>query len=149
MTLGWKPRLAVRRRSPKRPSDLVLREFDHLDGAGPVRQTANEAALDERCDEPVNAGLGPQIEGVLHFIEGGGHAAFLHAPVDEEQKLFLFFGEHRSGLVAFHGLLSRLAPTLPNRESLLCVDAGTNRVCTLHVLVSFRKGAGPTGSVSV
>ena len=40
-----------------------------LDGAGAVRQAADEAALLERGDEPVDAGLRPQVERILHLVE--------------------------------------------------------------------------------
>jgi hypothetical protein len=44
-------------------------KLDHLDGARPVRQAADEAALFERRDQPVNAGLGAQVERILHLVE--------------------------------------------------------------------------------
>src|SRR3546814_2691976 len=47
-------------------------------------------------DEPVNARLGLEGEGVLHLVERGRDAVFLKVPVDEEQKLVLLFGEHGS-----------------------------------------------------
>src|SRR5580698_4152196 len=37
-----------------------FRQFDYFDGARPVRQAADEAALLERRDEAMNAGLGTQ-----------------------------------------------------------------------------------------
>ena len=87
MTLGVKPRAA------DALADLV-RQLDDLDGAGAVRQAADEAALLQRRDQPVNAGFGPQIERVLHLVERGRNAGFLQPLVDEAQKLELLASEH-------------------------------------------------------
>ena len=70
MTLGWKP--ARPRRAACRI--LVFGQLDDLDGARAVRQAADEAALHQRRDQPVDAGLRLQIERVLHLVEGGRHA---------------------------------------------------------------------------
>ena len=89
MTLGVKPRPAA---------DAVadrLGQLDHLDRARPVRQAADEAALLQRRDQPVDAGFGAQIERVLHLVEGGRHAGFLQPLVDEAQQLELLAGQHR------------------------------------------------------
>ena len=48
---------------------------DHLDGARPVGQAADEAALLQRRDQPVDAGFRAQVERILHLVEGGRHAA--------------------------------------------------------------------------
>ena len=37
----------------------------------------------------MNAGFGAQIERVLHLVEGGRHAGFLEALMDETQQLGL------------------------------------------------------------
>src|SRR3546814_2972668 len=47
----------------------VARQPHHLDGAGAVGQAADEAALFKPGDEPVNARLGLEGEGVLHRSE--------------------------------------------------------------------------------
>ena len=89
MTLGVKPR---------RPADAVadrLRQLDHLDGARPVGQAADEAALLQRRDQAVDAGLRAQIERVLHLVEGGRNPALLQPLMDEAQKLELLAGQHR------------------------------------------------------
>ena len=104
MTLGWKPAAGRGARSP-----VVLGQADDLDGAGAVGQAADEAALDERRDQAVDAGLRLEVEGVLHLVEGGRHARFLHARVDEEQQLFLLFGQHRASSCSAAGLLLRLS----------------------------------------
>ncbi len=58
-------------------------ELDDFDGARPVGQAADEAPLFERRDQPMDAGLGAQVERILHFVEGGGHSRFLKALVDK------------------------------------------------------------------
>ena len=68
ITLGVKPRAAA---PPWRDR---FGQLDHLDRARPVGQPADEAALFQRGDQPVNAGLGAQIERVLHLVEGRRNA---------------------------------------------------------------------------
>ena len=70
-------------------------QLDHLDGARPVGQAADEAALLQRRDQPVDAGFGAQVERVLHLVEGGRHAGFGQPLVDEAQELELLAGQHR------------------------------------------------------
>jgi hypothetical protein len=64
-----------------------LGKLDDLDGARPVGEAPDEAALFQGGDQAVNAGFGPQVEGVLHFIEGGGDSGLGQALVDETQEL--------------------------------------------------------------
>ena len=68
-------------------------------GAGMIHTlqlaVADEAALDQGRDQAVNARLRPQIQRILHFVEGWGHAAFLHARMDEEQEQKHWRGEFR------------------------------------------------------
>ena len=71
-------------------------QLDDLDGARPVGQAADEAALFQGGNEPVDAGLGAQVEGVLHLVEGGRNAGLGQALVDEAQELELLAGQHRS-----------------------------------------------------
>src|SRR5262249_58772247 len=72
-----------------------LRQLDHLDGACPVGQAADEAAFLERRDETVDARLGTQIKRILHFVERGRDTGFLEPLVDETQELELFASQHR------------------------------------------------------
>ena len=72
-----------------------IRQPDHLDRARPVGQAPDEAALLERGDQPVNAGLRAQIERVLHLVEGGGNAALLEPLVNEPQQFQLLARQHR------------------------------------------------------
>ena len=76
------------------PWATEFRQLDHLDGARPVRQAADEAALLERGDQAMDAGLRAQVERVLHLVEGGRHAGLLQPLVDEAQKLELLAGQH-------------------------------------------------------
>ena len=71
-----------------------LRQLDHLDGARPVGQAADEAALLERRDQPVNARLGPQVQRILHLVEGGRHAGLLQTLMDEPQEFELLASQH-------------------------------------------------------
>ena len=52
------------------------------------------AALFERGDEPVDAGLRLEVERFLHLIKGWGHARLLQPLMDEHEKLFLLRCEH-------------------------------------------------------
>ncbi len=72
----------------------LLRQLDDLDGAGAVRQAADEAALLQRRDQAVDARFRAQIQRVLHLVEGGWHACFLEPFIDEPQKLVLFARQH-------------------------------------------------------
>jgi hypothetical protein len=105
------------RREPARASgaDAVgdrVRQLDHLNGARPVGQAANEAALLERGDEPMDSGFRTQVERVLHLIEGGRHARFLEPLMDEAKKLKLLAGQH---LVSSPGSRSRQSGTQPKQ----------------------------------
>ncbi len=51
-----------------------LGQFDHFNRAGAVGQAPDKAALFQRGDQPVDAGLGAQIERVLHLVKGGRNA---------------------------------------------------------------------------
>ncbi len=70
-------------------------KLDDFDGARPVGQAADEAALLKRRDEAVDAGLRPQVERILHLIERGGNAGFLQALMDKAQQLGLLAGQHQ------------------------------------------------------
>src|SRR5262249_39864327 len=73
-----------------------LRQLDHLDGAGTIRQAADEAAFLQRRDEAMDPGFRTQIERVLHLVEGGRDAALFEALVNEAQQFELFSGQHRA-----------------------------------------------------
>ena len=88
ITLGLKPR----ERPPLMPWATEFGQLDHFDGARPVGQAADEAALLQRRDQPVDAGFGTQVERVLHFIERGGYPGFGQPLVDEAQELELLAG---------------------------------------------------------
>ena len=84
------PALAAAQRGVHR-----IGQLDHFERARPVGQAADEAALLECGDQPVNARFAAQIERVLHFIEGGRDAALLHPLVDEHEEFMLLAREHR------------------------------------------------------
>jgi hypothetical protein len=42
----------------------------------------------------VNAGLGFQLQCLLHLLETGGEAGGLEVPIDEAQQFVLLAGEH-------------------------------------------------------
>ncbi len=97
ITLGEKPRERCARGLRHRfgqPHDLH--------GARPVGQAAHEAALLERGDQPVDAGLRLEVERLLHLVEGRGYARLLQPLMDEHEKLFLLRCEH---LVPFERLV--------------------------------------------
>ena len=91
MTLGVKPRVRL--------DDHAVRDrfgkLDHLDGARPIRQAADEAALLQRRDQPVNAGLGAQVERVLHLVEGGRNSGLFEALMDKTKEFSLLARQHR------------------------------------------------------
>ena len=88
---------------PEAPARLPLR---HLGNAGgwrpqyfqrpcPMWQSSQESALLKRLDEPVNTGLGLEIDRFLHFLERRSDAALIKIGVDEKQEFLLFPGQHR------------------------------------------------------
>ncbi len=86
MTLGAKPR-----RAAATPWATRFGQLDHFDRPGPVGQAADEAALLQRRDQPVDAGFGPQIERVLHLVEGGRHARLFQPLVNEAQEVRIVY----------------------------------------------------------
>jgi ComEC/Rec2-related protein len=88
---------------PHALADLV-RQLDDLDGARPVGKAADEAALLQGRDQPVDAGFRPQIERVLHLVERGRNSGFFQPLVDEAQKLELLASEHAWFLPGFRRL---------------------------------------------
>ena len=71
-----------------------LRQLDHFERPGPVWQAAQEATLLKRCDEPVDAGLGREIERFLHLVERRRHARLFDPLMDEEEEFVLFRRKH-------------------------------------------------------
>ena len=81
---AWAPRLGEWR----------FGQLDHLERAGPVGHAPQEAALLERQDQAMDAGLGLEIQRILHFLERGRNAFLLQAFVDEKKQFELFAREH-------------------------------------------------------
>src|SRR5690606_4580056 len=77
-------------------------EAQHFQCARPVWQPANEAALLERRDQPVDAGFRREVERILHLVEGGRDTGFLQPFMDEEKQFVLLARQHLS-LVAVTG----------------------------------------------
>jgi hypothetical protein len=63
--------------------------------AGAVRQAADEIAFLERADQPVHAGLGFEVQRLLHFFEGGRNARFAQPLIYEAEQFMLFARQHR------------------------------------------------------
>jgi len=59
-----------------------------------VGQAANETALFERRNEPVNAGLRAKVQCILHLVEAWRNAAFLDPLMDEHQQFMLLSRQH-------------------------------------------------------
>ncbi len=78
----------------------IVGHLDHFQGPGPVGQAAQEPALFQGHNQPVDAGLGLQVQGFLHLVERGRHAIAGHPVTDEKEELVLLFGEHGMLLLA-------------------------------------------------
>jgi len=59
-----------------------------------MRQPADKAAFLQSADKAVDAGLGTEVKGVLHFVEGGGDAGRGQPLIDEHQQLVLLARQH-------------------------------------------------------
>ena len=89
---GWREFAASPAGGPRRGQFGQTQNFER---AGAIGQATDEAAFLEREDQPVNARFRPQIERVLHLVEGRRHARLLQTLMDEAQQIVLFFGQHR------------------------------------------------------
>jgi len=72
----------------------IVGQLDDFKRAGALFHAPEEAAFLQRRDQPVDAGFGLQVEGILHLVERRRNAAFAHPFVDEHQQFVLFAGEH-------------------------------------------------------
>jgi hypothetical protein len=63
--------------------------------SSPIGQAADEAAFLQRADQAVDAGLGFQIQRLLHLLERWGDAARLQPVMDEAEQLMLLARQHR------------------------------------------------------
>ena len=90
MTLGENFRAAFS------PGAIEFGQPKHLKRARPVGQPADEAALLQRRDQPVDAGFRREIQRILHFVEGRGDAGLLQPLMNEEEKFMLLARQHRS-----------------------------------------------------
>ncbi len=75
----------------------AFRQFDDFDGAGAVREAADETAFFQRRDQPVDAGFRPKVESLLHLVKTGWNTVALYTSVNEIQQIQLLLGEHLFG----------------------------------------------------
>ena len=92
MTLGVKPR----ERAEPRPWPTESGSLITSIARARLGKPPDEAALFQGRNKPVNAGFGPQVQGILHFVERRGHAGLGQPLVDETQELELLAGQHLS-----------------------------------------------------
>ncbi len=91
--------LLVARRVARADADRGrLGHAQHFERARAMGQAAQEAALFEAGDQPVDTRLGFEVERVFHLVERGRDAALGEIVVDVDQQLVLFAGEHRGFL---------------------------------------------------
>jgi hypothetical protein len=95
---GALDQLGLERRAAAGAGRGLFRQAHDLERAGPVRQAAQEAPLLEGGDQPVDAGLGGQVQGFLHLVEGRRDPGFLDPLMDEHEQFVLFAREHRQAL---------------------------------------------------
>ena len=72
-------------RPPARARRGRFRQTQNFERAGAIGQAADEAAFLERENQPMNPRLRPQVERVLHLVEGRRHARLLQTFMDEAQ----------------------------------------------------------------
>ena len=72
----------------------LFRQLHHLQRAGAVGETADEAAFLQRRDQAVDARLGRQVQRLLHLVEGRRNARLPDALMNEHQEFVLFLREH-------------------------------------------------------
>ena len=60
---------------------------------------AQEPTLLQRRDQPVDAGLGPEVQRLLHLVEARRIARGLEMTVDEYQQLVLLARQHDQPLL--------------------------------------------------
>ncbi|MNI51588.1 hypothetical protein D3C73_1063210 [compost metagenome] len=88
--VGLEGRAALGRGGGRR----LFRQLDHLQRAGAMGQTADEAAFLQRRDQAVDAGFGRQVQRFLHLVEGRRNARLPDALMNEHQEFVLFLCEH-------------------------------------------------------
>ncbi len=86
--------LGLEGRTPPPPGGGLLGQTNHLQRPRPVGQAAQEAAFLQGGDQPMDAGLGGQVERLLHLVEGWRYAGFLDPLMDEHEQLMLLARQH-------------------------------------------------------
>ena len=77
------------------PGAIESGSLQHFQRPRPVGQPADEAALLQRRDQPVDAGFRRKVQRILHFVEGRRDAGLLQPLVNEEEKFMLLARQHR------------------------------------------------------
>src|SRR5262245_62094415 len=72
----------------------VLRQPQDFQRTGSLLEPPYVAAFFQCRDQAMDARLRPQVQRVLHLIEGGWHASLAHPLMNEHQKLVLLLGQH-------------------------------------------------------
>ena len=127
------------RESPeaRRRRSRGFRQAQNLERPRAVGQAADEAAFLERHDQAVDAGFRPQVERVLHFVEGGRNAGLFQALMNITEQFALLFGQHVCALSALVFAGPTSAPTgaaFRGKNHLK-----TNHERTIYVRAWFRK----------
>ncbi len=68
---------------------MDFRQANNFDGAGAIGQPLDETTLLQRLDQAVDAGLGAEIQCILHLVEGRRNAGLLEPPVHENEQFVL------------------------------------------------------------
>src|SRR3546814_11522744 len=97
----------------RHPASGRIGQTQYLQRSCTVRQPANEAAFLQAGDQPVDAGLRLEAQGLLHFLERRRHAVARQPRIDEEQEFGLFLRrseERRVGKECVSTCRSRWSP---------------------------------------
>jgi hypothetical protein len=85
-------------------------QLDDLERPGAMVQAAQETALLQRRNQPVDARFRLQSQRILHLVEGGRNALGLHTFMDKHQKFVLFTGQHLASPFASRGTNQETEP---------------------------------------
>ena len=78
----------------------IVGQLEHFQGAGALFHAAQEAALFQGGDQAVDAGLGFEVQRLLHFVERRRDAGLAQAIVDKAKQFVLFARQHVGQSVA-------------------------------------------------
>src|SRR5690554_5032889 len=83
-----------------------------------MRQSANEAALFQRRDQPMYAGFRGKVERLLHLVERGRNAGLLQPLMDVQQEFVLLVRQH---FALPHETCPDQPGTKPERPYMFCL----------------------------